>query len=189
MTIGKAGMGALLFAGLACTGPKAPSPEPAASPAAAPAGETTAEGSATGLSADFKERAATALQFIGENLRRGATAGSREQLDGDVAEARALVRAARDAATTAADRRAGFLLTLLLAKDRERYETMLSSSVGGLPYETVQSSIQELYADHEVCAAELRGWLGIVPTPLEDLEKGPCLAQAEQAAAVLGLAE
>jgi hypothetical protein len=124
---------------------------------------------------------------MGETLRRGATAGNQSQFESDLTEAREMVKAARDSASTPADSRVSLLLTLLLSKDKERYETMLLSRTGGVSYETVQDTIQQLYAEREVCAAELRGWLGTQPADRAELDHGPCLAQAEQAAAVLGV--
>jgi hypothetical protein len=175
---------------LACSGSKAPEPQPSVSPSAAPVDEARAdESTAAGVSSGFQVAASEAFRFINETLRRGATHENEAEFDADLAEARRMVSAARDAASTDADRRAALILTLLLSKDKERYQAMLLSSVHGAPYDSVQGTIQELYTQREQCAVELRGWLGQTTLSEAELAGGACLAEAEQAAAALGLAK
>jgi hypothetical protein len=179
----------LTVSALGCSGAKAPEPQPSTGPPAAAADAGAAgESKAIGLSPGFQVAASDAFRFIGETLRRGATHQNEAEFDGDLAEARRMVKGARDAASSDPDRRAALLLTLLLSKDKERYQAMLMSSVHGASYESVQGTIQQLYAEREQCAAELRGWLGQTPLSEAELVAGACLAEAEQAAKALGLA-
>ncbi len=184
-----------LVAGLAvsvafgCAGPKAA--EVKQSPAATAVPPTTAaaapEVSSMGLSPGFAATAGEALKFIGETLRRGATHGSNTEFDADLAEARSMVKAAREAVVTDSDWRAALLLTVVLSKDKERYQTMLT--MAGLPDDdgVVQSTVRELYGQREICAGELRGWLGKTEATQAELLVAPCLKQAERSAELLGL--
>jgi hypothetical protein len=181
------GMAVVLAFG--CSGPKASDVRP--SPVAAAIPPTTAaaapETGGMGLSTGFEEKAAAALTFIGESLRRGATHGSTTEFDADLAEARARVKAAREAVVTDSDWRAALLLTVVLSKDKERYQTMLT--MGGLPDDdgVVQRTTRELYSQREICSAELRGWLGKTEATQAALLSAPCLKQAERSAEMLGM--
>ena len=179
----------LTVSAFGCSGTKAPEPQPSVSPSAGAADEgAVGKSNEMGLSSGFQVAARGAFRFIGETLRRGVTHQNEAEFEGDLAEARRMVKAARDAASTDADRRAALLLTLLLSKDKERYQAMLMSSVHGASYDSVQGTIQQLYAQREQCAAELRGWLGQTRLSEAELVGGACLAEAEQAAGALGLA-
>jgi hypothetical protein len=155
-------------------------PDAAAPPAASAA-------SATGVSPDFRARATEALRFIGEDLGRGARRGNETQFDSDLATAREKVKAARAQASTDADTDAALVLTLLLVKDKERYQTILTSRSGKMKYESVQPGIQQLYAEREECARELREWLGISDVVGGQLRSDACLTEAKKAAATLGV--
>jgi hypothetical protein len=140
---------------LACSGPKTPDPQPTEAASVAPSTEAAApEASGMGLSPRFRERAVSALQFIGETLGRGATHNNEAEFESDLAEARAMVNAARESVVTDSDRRAALLLTFLVSKDKERYQAVLLSSVHGASYDTVQGTIQQLYGERR--AVELR---------------------------------
>jgi len=164
----------------ACAGSK--QPEKPGGNSSQPAQRTTT----MGLSTDFQAAASGALQFIGETLRKGPNDGNQAQFDADLNTARQKVRDARSKASTDPDKGAALLLMLLLAKDKERYQTLLMTKAGSLSYESVQSTIQDLYAAREGCAEELRGWLGMGTQSLDQLKGGACLAEARAAAAVLG---
>jgi hypothetical protein len=142
---------------------------------------------ATGISPDFRARASEALRFIDEDLGRGARRGNETQFESDLATAREKVKAARAQASTDADKDAALVLTLLLVKDKERYQTILTSRSGKVKYESVQSGIQQLYAEREGCARELRQWLGISDVVGGELRSDACLKEAKNAAATLGV--
>ena len=143
--------------------------------------------SAAGVSSEFRDGASEALRFIGEDLGRGVKAGNQTQFDSDLATAKQKVKAARAKASTEADKDAALVLTLLLVKDKERYQTILLSRSGRVKYESVQSGIQQLYAEREGCARELRRSLGLANATGGMLRSNECLAEARKAAAVLEL--
>jgi hypothetical protein len=184
----------LLLCGCGRSEPPAPAQSsPAAAPARdnapqspdAPARATAPATSTADVSSEFRESASAALRFIGEELGRGVKAGNQKQFDADLATAREKVKAARAQASTAADKDAALVLTLLLVKDKERYQTILLSRSGRVPYESVHSSIQQLYAEREGCARELRRSLGLGNPTGGTLRSGACLAEAKAAAAIL----
>ena len=164
-----------------CSGTKSDAPQDVAG-TPAPAAQT----SPLGLSPEFQQAATEARRYIAEDLRLPANTRTSAAQEAAGAEASARVTAVREKAVTPADKDVGLLLTLLLVKDKERFAHIAMSNDGLVPYERVQPSIIELYAAREQCDEELRGWLFGGATR-EALDGAPCLAEARQAAELLGV--
>jgi len=135
-----------------------------------------------GLSAESRVAADELRQFIGEKLAQAPDATTH---DAHVAEARRQLSELRLKNKTDSDRKVTLLLALLMAKDNERRRLVFQTRKG-LDYASVQGDIASLYEARERCNAELLGWLEHTSTERTSLDSGPCLAEAQQAAAVLG---
>ncbi len=189
MTSKRLASGFAVSIALGCAGQKTAESKPV--PTATPVTQVTAAAapgvSKMGLSPGFEAKAEDAIKFIGETLRRGAMHGSSREFDGDLAAARSMVKSAREAVLTDSDWRAALLLTVVLSKDKERYQTMLT--MAGLPDDdgVVQSTVRELYGQREICAGELSGWLDKTGATQAELLAAPCLRQAERSADMLGV--
>ena len=153
--------------------------------AATARGDATSSGptSQHGVSADVMAAAGTLRQFIGEKLVQ-----SRDEAtyDARVTVARQQLRALRAQSKTDADRNLTLVLALMMAKDHERLQLVFLSQ-RGTDYATVQGEISSLYEAREQCEGEAWGWLEVKPTDRTTLDAGPCLAEARQAASVLGI--
>ena len=137
----------------------------------------------TGVSTTFRPDADELRQFIGEKLAQGRDEATH---DADAADARRMLADLRPKAKTEADRNVVLLLAMLMAKDNERLNLLFMARKGGVQYETVQSEITALYQAREACSAELHGWLARNSADMRKLERGSCLLEAQQAAAILG---
>jgi hypothetical protein len=62
-------------------------------------------------------------------------------------------------------------------------------TMAGLPDDdgVVQNTLRQLHGQRELCATELRGWLGKSEATQAGLLAAPCLKQAERSAEMLGL--
>lgn len=135
-----------------------------------------------GVSTAFHPAADELRQFIGEKLAQGRDEATH---DSDAADARRMLADLRPKAKTDGDRNVVLLLAMLMSKDNERLNLQFMARKGGVKYEMVQSDIATLYQAREVCSAELLAWLGRTSTDLRVLERGPCLLEAQQAAAAI----
>jgi hypothetical protein len=146
-------------------------------------GSSSAATSKTGLSAGFKPAADELRRFVDEKL---AQARDEATHDSNAAEARRQLADLRPKAATEADRNVFLLLAMLMSKDNQRTGLVFMARKGGVKYEIVQSDISALYQAREACNSELLGWLGHKSADLRTLERGSCLLEAQQAAAILG---
>ena len=158
---------------LAACGTSTPAPE-------SQAPQTTS----IGLSLPFQAAAVEARKIIVLDLGRSGNTASRAALDAAAATASERVQAARDLATTPADKDVALLLALLLVKKKDSLNAMMMTRLNRVPI--AESIAEELHAAPEKCDAELRGWL-FDRGPLETLTAGPCLAEARQAGDILGV--
>ena len=149
-----------------------------------PAGEGASDGGPTskhGLSAESRAAAGQLRQFIGEKLVQAPDETTHEA---HIGEARRQLSQLRSKNKTDSDRKVTLLLAILMAKDNER-KRLVFQTRNGLDYASAQEDISSLYEARERCNTEVLGWLEVIPTERSVLDDGPCLAEAQQADALL----
>lgn len=151
-----------------------PAPPPTAKRALAPASAPEPE-NAHGLSRDVSIAADDLFTYFEDNLLGNSV---REPSAG---EARRQLAALRIMNQTAEDRSVTLLLAMWMSKDNQRAGLV---SMGGAG---LQDEIDILTVARDRCYDELMGWLEYRSVTTSLLQNGHCLAEAKQAAAVLGL--
>ena len=136
------------------------------------------------LSKPFVIAATEARRLIEEDLPRDSTRNDQPKFDVDLARVRAKLQEARQLARSDDDRNVHLLLTMILVKDKERFQTVFLSRRSNAPA-GLDSTIAELYQQREVCAEEVIGWLFRGSDPAA-LRAAACLTEARAAAALVG---
>ena len=137
--------------------------------------------------AEFADEARAARKIIEEELGLGPTRNNEVMFDTDLDRVRAKLKAMRGLARSDDDKSVHLLLTLLVVKDKERYQTVFMSRRKDIPYGKYDSAITALYKQREVCAAELRDWLDAGSSDPSSLRDAPCMTEAREAAALAGV--
>jgi hypothetical protein len=89
---------------------------------------------------------------------------------------------------TDSDRKVTLLLALMMAKANEGKRLFLFLQTNKVfDYASAQADVTSLSEARERCDAEVSGWLEHRVSDRAALESGPCLAEALQAAAIVGL--
>jgi hypothetical protein len=147
-------------------------------------GNLSASGPAPTLSPPFVTAAQAAWKQIEEELPAGPARGNQGQFDSDLAGTRARLQELRRLARTDDDTSVHLLMTLVLIKDKERFQTMLLNQRLRVSVEN-DPELADLSQQRKACAAEVRGWLfsGSDPAPLR---RAHCISEARAAAKFVG---